>query len=197
MSSAELVKHHEEAEEFGGYFILNGNEKIIRYLVLNRRNYPLALIRNSFTKRGPTYTQHGISIRCTRPDESSLTNVLHYCTNGSAMLRFTWRKNEYMIPIMLILKALVSASDKEVFEGVMMQDYDNTFLTDRVELLLRSFKSYGLHTGDQCLQFLGEKFRVVLGLPEDYDDFRLGCELMERVVLVHLEAPRDKYRMLM
>lgn len=197
MSSAELVKRHEEAEEFGGYFIVNGNEKIIRYLVLNRRNYPLALVRNSFTKRGPTYTPYGISIRCVRPDESSLTNVLHYCTNGTAMLRFTWRKNEYMIPIMLILKALISASDKEIFEGVIMQDYDNTFMTDRVELLIRSFKSYNLFTGEQCLQFLGEKFRVVLDLPEDMSDFQLGCELVDRVILVHLENPRDKYRMLM
>ena len=29
MSSAELVKHHEEPEEFGGYFIINGNERLI------------------------------------------------------------------------------------------------------------------------------------------------------------------------
>ncbi|KAG8865412.1 hypothetical protein FRB96_000302 [Tulasnella sp. 330] len=196
MSSAELVKHHEEAEEFGGYFIVNGNEKIIRYLVLNRRNYPLALVRNSFTKRGPTYTPYGISIRCVRQDESSLTNVLHYCANGTAMLRFTWRKNEYMIPIMLILKALVSSSDKEIFEGVIMKDYNNTFMTDRVELLLRSFKSYNLFTGEQCLRFLGEKFRVVLDFPEDFTDFQLGCELMDKVILVHIENPRDKYRML-
>ena len=41
---------------------------------------------------------------------------------------------------MLILKALIGASDKEIFENVIMQDYENTFLTDRMELLLRSFK---------------------------------------------------------
>jgi DNA-directed RNA polymerase I subunit RPA2 len=99
---------------------------------------------------------------------------------------------------MLILKALVSASDLEIFEAVVMQDYENTFLTDRVELLLRSFKShYSLYTGDQCLDYLGDKFRVVLGQPEDMTNRELGIWLVQKVILVHLDDPRDKFRMLM
>ena len=113
------------------------------------------------------------------------------------MLRFSWRKQEYMIPVMLILKALVSASDKEIFEAIIMQDYENTFLTDRVELLLRSFKTYKLYTGTQCLEFLGEKFRVVLNQREDMSDKELGIWLINKLVLVHLTEPRDKFRMLM
>lgn len=198
MSSAELVQRHEEPEEFGGYFIVNGNERLIRYLVLPRRNHPIALIRPSFSNRGPSYTQYAVQIRCVRPDQTSVTNTLHYLANGSAMLRFTWRKNEYVIPIMLVLKALVGASDKEVFEGVMMQDYDNTFLTGRVELLLRSFSQvFSMRTGEQCLEYLGEKFRVVLTLPEDWTDLAIGTWLIQKVILVHLESPREKYRMLL
>ena len=113
------------------------------------------------------------------------------------MLRFSWRKNEYVIPVMLLLKALVGASDKEIFEGLIMQDYDNTFLTDRVELLLRSYKSYNLYTPEQCLDFLGEKFRVVLNMPEDWNNTALGMYLIQKLVLVHLKDARDKYRMLM
>ncbi|KAM6496181.1 DNA-directed RNA polymerase I polypeptide 2, partial [Amanita muscaria] len=198
MSSAELVKHHEEAEEFGGYFIINGNERLIRYIILPRRNHVFSLIRPSFTNRGPSYTQYAVQIRCTRPDQTSVTNSLHYLSNGSAMLRFSWRKNEYVIPIMLVLKALVGASDKEIFEGIIMQDYDNTFLTDRVELLLRSFKMFELKTGEQCLEYLGDKFRVVLGMmPEDWTNATLGAWLLQKLVLVHLDSPRDKFRMLL
>ena len=98
---------------------------------------------------------------------------------------------------MLILKALVSASDREIFEGVMMQDYKNTFLTDRVELFLRSFKKYGLYTGTRCLEYLGDKFRVVLGQSEDMTNHELGVWLLRKIVLVHLENPRDKFRMLL
>jgi DNA-directed RNA polymerase I subunit RPA2 len=113
------------------------------------------------------------------------------------MLRFSWRKQEYVIPVMLILKSLVGASDREIFEGIMMQDYENTFLTDRVELLLRSFKMYCIHSGDQCLEYLGDKFRVVLGMAEDWTDKTLGVWLIQKVILVHAESPRDKFRMLL
>jgi DNA-directed RNA polymerase I subunit RPA2 len=191
------VRRHEEPEEFGGYFIINGNERLIRYLILPRRNHVTSLLRPSFANRGPSYTQYAVQIRCVRPDQSSVTNTLHYLSNGSAMLRFSWRKQEYVIPIMLILKALISTSDKEIFDHVMMQDYENTFLTDRVELLLRSFKMYSLYTGDQCLDYLGDKFRVVLSMPEDWNNNVLGAWLLQKMVLVHLDSPRDKFRMLM
>ena len=114
-----------------------------------------------------------------------------------AMLRFSWRKQEYVIPIMLILKALVGASDKEIFEGVIMQDFENTFLTDRVELLLRSFKAYTMRTGNQCLEYLGDRFRVVLNLPEDWTNLAVGTWLVNKMVLVHLPTPREKYNMLL
>ncbi|OBZ70224.1 putative DNA-directed RNA polymerase I subunit RPA2 [Grifola frondosa] len=197
MSSADLVVHHEEPEEFGGYFVINGNERLIRYLILPRRHHVVALVRPSFVNRGPSYTSYAVQIRCVRPDQTSVTNTLHYLSNGSAMLRFSWRKQEYVIPIMLILKALVSASDKEIFEGVMMQDYEDTFLSDRVELLLRSFKMYTLYTGDQCLQYLGDKFRVVVNMPEDWTNQAIGAWLIQKLVLVHLESPREKFRMLL
>jgi len=197
MSSAELVRHHEEPEEFGGYFIINGNERLIRYLILPRRNHVISLLRPSFSNRGLSYTQYAVQIRCVRPDQTSVTNTLHYLSNGSAMLRFTWRKQEYVIPIMLILKALIGASDIEIFEGIMMQDYENTFLSDRVELLLRSFKIYTMYTGEQCLEYLGDKFRVILNLPEDWSNAAQGAWLLRKMILVHLESPRDKFRMLL
>ena len=197
MSSSKLVRHHEEPEEFGGYFIVNGNERLIRYLILPRRNHVISLLRPTFSNRGPSYTQYAVQIRCVRPDQTSVTNTLHYLSNGSAMLRFTWRKQEYVIPIMLVLKALINASYKEIFEGIMMQDYQNTFLSDRVELLLRSFKRYTMHTGEQCLEYLGDKFRVVLNLPEDWSNATQGAWLIRKMILVHLESPRDKFRMLL
>ena len=197
MSAAEMVRRGEESSSFGGYFIVNGNEKLIRLLVLPRRNHPINLYRPSFTKRGIGYSPYGCQIRCVRPDQTSCTNTIHYLSSGGATLRFVWRKVEYMIPLMLILKSLCDASDKEIFEGLVQGEYDNTFLTDRVELLLRSQKHWGLHVGTQVLDYLGDKFRVVLGCPEDWTNIQVGSFLLKRVVLVHLPAPRDKFRMLL
>lgn len=181
----------------GGYFIINGNERLIRFLIVPRRNHVTSIIRPSFGNRGGAYTPYGVAIRSVRPDQTSQTNTLHYLGNGGATLRFSWRKAEYMVPVVMILKALVGATDKEIFKGIIQNDFDNTFLTDRVELLLRGFKSYGLYTGTQCLDFLGDKFRVVLQVPDDWTNEAVGQFLIDRIVLVHLTDPRDKLRLLL
>ncbi|POY71224.1 putative DNA-directed RNA polymerase [Rhodotorula taiwanensis] len=193
---AQLVAHHEEAEEMGGYFIINGNERLIRFLIVPRRNHVTSIIRNSFQNRGAAYTPYGVQVRSVRPDQTSQTNTLHYLSNGGSTLRFSWRKSEYMVPVVMILKALTGATDKEIFLGIMQKDFENTFVTDRVELLLRGFKTYGLYTRAQCLEFLGDKFRVVLGCPEDWSNERVGLHMVETIVLPHLKDPRDKLRLL-
>lgn len=73
MSAAALVGKNEESNSWGGYFIVNGNEKLIRYrespaipyfwisnrrltrtfvllVILPRRNHAVSLIRPSFEK---------------------------------------------------------------------------------------------------------------------------------------------------
>lgn len=197
MTSRQLVDHREEANELGGYFIINGNERLIRFLILPRANHVVAIDRPSFAKRGPSYTRLGCAIRCVHPDELiGITNTIHYLDNGGVTLRFSMRKQEYMIPMVMVLKALINATDKEIFTALVQNDVDNTFLTDRVELLLRGFKSYNLWTGDQCLEYLGAKFRVAMNLPEDYSDLQVGAELLRRNILIHLDAARDKFDLL-
>lgn len=39
MNAQQLIEHHEEAYEAGGFFIVNGNEKLIRMLTVPRANY--------------------------------------------------------------------------------------------------------------------------------------------------------------
>ncbi|SCU81962.1 LAFA_0C08218g1_1 [Lachancea sp. 'fantastica'] len=200
MSPNDLVQHKEESDELGGYFIINGIEKLIRMLIVQRRNHPMAIIRPSFADRGASYSQYGIQIRSVRADQTSQTNVLHYLNDGEVTFRFSWRKNEYLIPVVMILKALCELNDREVFDGIVGSDTSNSFLTDRLELLLRSHKKkYGqLHNRRQALQYLGDKFRIVLQAAPDATDFQVGEELLKRIVLVHLdENNEDKARMLL
>ncbi|ESP01572.1 hypothetical protein LOTGIDRAFT_200268, partial [Lottia gigantea] len=84
----ELVKHGEEMEEMGGYFIVNGKEKVVRMLIMQRRNYPLCLKRNGWKSRGAFYTEYGIQLRSVRNDQTGSTCILHYLSNGTAMLEF-------------------------------------------------------------------------------------------------------------
>ncbi|TVY52820.1 DNA-directed RNA polymerase I subunit RPA2 [Lachnellula cervina] len=205
---AQLVQRKEEAEELGGYFVVNGIEKLIRLLIVNRRNYPMAIERPSFAGRGPAYTKYASIIRSVRPDQTSQTNVLHYLNDGNVTFRFSWRKNEYLVPVMMIMKALVETNDRDIFEGLVgvagSEGSQNTFLTDRVELLLRTYKAYGLYTKSKTRAYLGEKFRIVLNVPDTMSNYDCGTEFLRRVVLVHLgnvnvtEAQdMDKFKMML
>ncbi|KAJ4153473.1 hypothetical protein LMH87_009958 [Akanthomyces muscarius] len=207
-SPALLVQRKEEAEELGGYFVVNGIEKIIRMLQLNKRNFPMAINRPSFQNRGPGYSPYGIILRSVRPDETSQTNVLHYLNDGNVTFRFSWRKNEYLVPVIMIMKALVETNDREIFEGLIgpmgSKATENTFLTDRVELLLRTYKSYGLYSKSETRAYLGQKFRVVLGVPETMSDYDVGTEFLRRITLVHLgnvnvteKQDDEKFKMLL
>ncbi|EZF72770.1 hypothetical protein H105_05053 [Trichophyton soudanense CBS 452.61] len=205
---SQLVDHKEESEELGGYFIVNGNEKLIRMLIVGKRNFPTGIIRNSFQKRGSAYTKFGVQLRSVRPDQTSQTNVLHYLNDGNVTFRFSWRKNEYLVPVMMILKALIETNDREIFERLVGREgslgIENTFITDRVELLLRTYKAYGAHSRSRCRAYLGSKFRFVLGMPEDTPEEDVGTEFLRKIVLPHLgnqnvteTQDNDKFNMIL
>ena len=200
----------EEAEEFGGYFIVNGIERLIRMLILPKRNYPTAIVRNAFKDRGPTYTEFGVSVRSVRLDQTSQTNVLHYLHDGNVTFRFSWRKQEYLVPLMMVMKALVDTNDREILQGLIDTTNEGTmrerqFVIDRVEMLLRTYKAYGIHGKAKARSYLGSKFRpVVLGVPEYLTDEQVGDEFLRKVVLPHLGSydvneshDNDKFRFLL
>jgi DNA-directed RNA polymerase I subunit RPA2 len=169
----------------------------------------MAIKRGAFTNRGPGYTPYGITIRSMRPDQTSQTNALHYLSDGNVNLRFSWKKSEYLVPVMMVLKALVETNDREVFEGVVGAAgseglAEKQFVTDRVELLLRTYKVFGLHTKSKTRAYLGQKFKPVLGLPDDISDEDAGTEFLRKIVLPHLGAynvkpaqDADKFRMIL
>ena len=205
---AEMVLRKEDSEDVGGYFIVNGNEKLIRMLIVARRNYPMAIMRPSFQGRGPTFSSFGVSIRSVRPDQTSQTNVLHYLTDGNVTFRFSWRKSEYLIPVMMVLKALVETTDREICEGIVGAPDEtktpSSFVADRTELLLRTYKAYNLRTRSQTLAYLGEKFATVLQIPLTVSHEKAGQEFLRRVVLPHLGnrdvtdiQNHDKFQMLL
>ncbi|KAJ2799396.1 hypothetical protein H4R21_003562, partial [Coemansia helicoidea] len=196
MGPAELIRHHEEPEEMGGYFIVNGNEKVVRLLIAQRRNHVLAIQRPSYGSRGPGFTPFATQIRCVRRDQTSQTITMHYLSTGNLLLRFSIRKQEYMVPLTLVLRALVGASDREIFESITGGDADNIFVRDRIELLLRAGKEYSVHTREQALAYLGDKFRVVMYAADDATNAEIGRLLLDRLVMVHLDDHRDKFNML-
>ncbi|KAJ1880468.1 hypothetical protein LPJ57_002233 [Coemansia sp. RSA 486] len=196
MGPSDLVRAHEEPDEMGGYFIVNGNEKVVRLLIATRRNHVVAIQRPSYANRGPGYTSWATQIRCVRPDQTSQTLTMHYLTTGNLLVRFSIRKQEYLVPVALLMRALTGASDREVFAAIVGGDAENIFVRDRVELLLRASKEYAVHTREQALAYLGDKFRVVMYAADDMSNADIGRLLLRQLIMVHLADARDKFNML-
>lgn len=78
LNEEELVRKKEDMAEFGGYFIINGNERLIRMLIMTKRNYPVSFSRGTFTNRGRLFTPYAVQMRCVRDDLFSQTLTLHY-----------------------------------------------------------------------------------------------------------------------
>ena len=100
MSEEELVAHREDPFELGGYFIANGNERVIRMLIAERRNRLLAIKRGAFKKRNDKYSEYGILIRCVRRDERATTNIFHYIEDGTATVECSVGQSMFLIPRM-------------------------------------------------------------------------------------------------
>ena len=104
----------------GGYFIVNGIERIIRLLINQRRHYIMGMVRGAYARRGPTFTEFATAIRCVARDESSMTVRVHYMTNGSARVSFVLRRQEFFIPVRVPRTRLHGAGTHQCIPGAML-----------------------------------------------------------------------------
>ncbi|XP_028983272.1 DNA-directed RNA polymerase I subunit RPA2 [Betta splendens] len=196
MSPKELVEHHEEAEEMGGYFIVNGIEKVIRMLIMPRRNYPIAMSRPKWKNRGQGYTQYGISMRCVKEEHTAINMNLHYLENGTVMLNFIYQKELFFLPLGFALKALVDFTDYQIYQELIKGREDNSLYKTCTSEMLRVVMEQGCNTRHQVLNYLGERFRVKMNLPEWYTNEQCANFLLDECVCIHLKSGVEKFYLL-
>ena len=207
-SPNELIKVKEELTEFGGYFIVNGIERCVRLLQVPRANHATCIQRSNYKNRGRLYTDLGVAIRCQRSngDMSTVTNTLHYLTTGGATLKFVARKQEFLLPVVLVLRALGGCesaaskgsgnketstmghgiTDEELYHRIVQGDETNTFVRARAELLLQEAKQFtGKQTPEECLAFIGSRFRLMSGKANSTSDVAIGHYIINRYVILY------------
>ncbi|CAN6287845.1 unnamed protein product [Urochloa humidicola] len=201
-----LVFHGEEATEMGGYFICGGMERLIRILILQKRNYPMGLVRGSFVKRGAGYTDKAVVMRCVHTDQSSVTVKLYYLQNGSARLGFWLAGREFLLPVGIVLKALIDTSDREIFTSLTCCYSDKygrgkgvvstQLIGERAQIILDEVRDQSLLTRMQCLVHIGKYFRSVMEGFENYDYETVAKAVLKDYIFVHLENNHDKFNLL-
>lgn len=75
MSPKQLVKYGEHEQEWGGYFVIKGLERLIRMLLMTRRNYPIAIRRSGWKTRGVQFSDLGILLRTVRKDNTATVRI--------------------------------------------------------------------------------------------------------------------------
>lgn len=196
LTPCELIKRKEDASEMGGYFIANGIEKVIRMLIMPRRNFPMAINRPKWKTRGKGFTEFGVTMRCVRNDQSIVNITLHYLNTGSVVVSFGYNKEIFFIPLLLVLRALIDTSDQQVYDELVKGKEKNTFLIGCVTGMLRQTQTLKLSTQEEALEYLGERFCIKLSVPPWYTKAQAAKFLLQQCVCVHLDSNQDKFNAL-
>jgi DNA-directed RNA polymerase I subunit RPA2 len=227
LDSAGLVRRHEDALEQGGYFIVNGIEKLVRLLVVTRRNHPIGLERASYQKKGVGWSSFGVMMRCVRSsayidpeqsalhspssvdrqrqqknseeisvfsDETAQTVTLHFVQDGMMQVRFSLRKQEYTVPLPLILNALVDTTDRQIFVAATRHSVGgqhDVAVTSMLRLWAELRSREGLWTRADCLRYLGDKFAPVIRHDDSMTPEATGAFLLDAHLYIHLSVPAN------
>ncbi|GAB0087074.1 DNA-directed RNA polymerase [Sergentomyia squamirostris] len=197
MTPRQLVNVGEHENEWGGYFIVKGNEKLIRMLMQMRKNYPVALRRGTWKDRGQFFSEVGVIIRCEMPDHTSTNNVLHFLSNGTAKFMLSNGRQMSYLPVMMLLKALAPATDLQIYEACLRGYEDDLYYSGCLQTMLRELHEEGLHTHEECLEFMGKVFRQrMYNVTPWASDRQVGEYLLKHHVLIHLTDNWDKFHLI-
>ncbi|KAM6561896.1 hypothetical protein CsatB_021894 [Cannabis sativa] len=201
-----LVSYKEESSEMGGYFIMNGLERVVRLIIMPKRNYPMSTVRSSFRDRREGYTDKAVIIRCVREDESSVTIKLYYLRNGSARLGFWVQGREYLLPVGIVLKALIDTTDHEIYASLTCcynEKYDKgkgvvgtQLLGERAQIILDEVRDLDLFNRIQCLEHIGEHFKPIMHGLENASYSDIANAVLKDYIFVHLDNNHDKFNLL-
>lgn len=138
-------------------------------------------------------------MKCVREDLYAKSLTIYHTNDGNISLGVVYKKQEFLIPIIVILKSLISTTDVQIYEKLVKGYSGNSDISDRVEVLLRVSKSLSLHTQVDCLNYLGSRFRNELGFlyATDISDKEVGELFLSELICVHCNTNIDKFNALL
>ena len=196
LSPEELIQKGEQESEWGGYFIIGGHERILRMLQTTRRNYPVAMQRPSWKNRGKNFSDLGVAIDCCKPDLTTVKNVLHFVSTGTAKFMFNVGRELFFVPVIMILKCLSDRSDAYIYEQLCAgTNADDHYYKNCLKNMLNEPQEEGLFAPQQIREYIGKSFRdrVKYIVPEWYTNQEICSYLMRKSVLVHLKDNEEKF----
>lgn len=191
-----MVEKSEHEDDWGGYFVVKGNERLIRMLLMTRRNYPLALKRSTWKDRGKMFSDIGIMMRCVSVDHTATNNVLHFLKNGTAKYMFSSKKRLSYLPVVLLIKCLVNYTDEKIYSDLSAGYEDDLYYKSCLQEMLHELHRQNVHTHFDAKNYLGQVFRSRYEqLPAWTTNSEITDYILENSILIHLKNNVEKYHM--
>lgn len=205
LSREQLVTQGEEEFDFGGVFIMNGGERVLRNTLMPRPNHAITAKRDKNSGRGPLFSDLSLAFRSMRRDISTSTMHFHFMRSTAVRARVSIRMNEYFIPVGVILRALLPSgtTDREIYDLIVGGETDDAALcnsaiaiTKELYERYRYLKKKDTERGMKptlsrmaVTSYLGKNFRVAIGLDdESIPDWEAGTAFLRRYILPHLSV---------
>lgn len=170
MSREELIKAGEDPDELGGYFIINGTEKILisvedlapnRFIVEKESTGVSEYVGKIFSEKGSYKIPHKI--------EEMKDGILY--------ITFTRLKR---IPIIPIIKALGLVKDKEIFDAIG--------LVNSAEVMINLYEFESIKTQEDAIDWLSKKIGI-----NQTREIRIErtLEILDKYLLPHIGLDAD------
>ena len=176
----------------GGYFIINGSEKVI--VAQERMATNFVYVFNKKEQSGFTWQAE---IRSSF-DSSNQSPVLftvkitkkntHKCQNlgERIMAKVPYVKSD--IDIVILFRALGLESDKDIIDYIIFDEKDNSFkelLRPSLEYISSKYK-----TKDECLEYIGKRSTKGEGIKKE-DRIERGKDILAQYLLPHISTKGD------
>tara|TARA_Y100000310_G_scaffold329384_1_gene399115 strand:+ start:490 stop:1977 length:1488 start_codon:yes stop_codon:yes gene_type:complete len=171
MSRQELIDKGEDPDEPGGYFIINGTEKVlitIEDLAANR-----FLVEKSTTGTseftGKLFSEHG---------SYKIPHTLEKLKDGLFYMTFTRVKR---IPVIVIIKALGMLKDEEITKFISSeQQYD--------EIILNLVEFVSIKTEEEALDYIAKKVGITQSKEVRLERMK---EILDKYLLPHIGITQE------
>ena len=171
-SEEELIQHGEDPLDPGGYFIINGSERVIvAQEDLASNTVLVELDERVGTEVAKVFSSH-----------RGFRAFVVVERKKEGLLRISFPAIPGQVPFVIIMRALGLESDKEIVEAV--SEREEIFK----ELMENLQEAAEIKTREDALDFIGK--RVAIGQPKDYR-LQRAQEVLDKYLLPHIGTTPD------
>ena len=174
-TNEELIEAGEDVYDTGGYFIINGTERIIMVIEeLAPNKISLDTIKNSpYTHQAKIYSEYG---------QYKVPHTLEKAKDGTIYLSFM---RAVRVPFVIFLKSMGFLKTKEILD---MISQDDKFSTD---LYINLYEAKTIKTQEDALKELGRRIGIV---QSESLQIQRAKDLIDNFFLPHIGTKESDYK---